>query len=797
MSSSYCCMWIKQVKLRWQRVKRKLKKLLKRLPIENLDRFTWIVKHPDRTVRFGIYLSAFGLLLLIGVLATFYSQNRAKAWFDSNWDYRMPISVTNSSGGDLSNFQISFTLDTASLIIDEKMQVGCDDIRVTNADGDLLDHWVEESGNYTCNDTDTKVWAKVPTIPSAGTTLYVYYSNPDASNVESGDDVFEFFDDFADASIDGAKWTQGTTNSTSGTNFSESGGYLSGGNQNRYIQSVSTFTGDYAAAARVQTVTDNTNGFMTIGFWGTTKNSFGILDHNNISYYRNDGGWTSFTLDGTGQWQHNEVKVVGTNATYWRIGETSGSATNSTTNSGLSSEYIRLGSRYDNGNYDQNYVVNWDWVMVRKVITTDPVATLSDEEMGPGLTVVCDSSSDSEMSAYWRLDDSPNTECSSESNNGVFYGATKKNEDVCLSGKCLAFDGNADYITFPDDSSLRFGSDDFSIGAWIKIGAPGPIIFMSKRNNDGDEDWYFGSENNQKFIFYSAGSTTQTAQSDTITFRDNRWHHIAVVRESGSLTFYLDGNAVGTTASVDGNFNNTNDLLIGKDVASGTHLIGLMDEIKIYGYARTAAEIKTDAIQMAGSSGASVTFGRDLAPFANQGIVGYWRMDESAWAGTAGEVLDTSNMNNHGTRQGDATTTVGKFGNAGIFDGTGDYVALGQNSGLNPAENLTLATWVKPTGVVSEQTLIGRWDESGDKRSYRLFINSSAKLCAEITSDGTSGTVYQECTTASVTAGSYTHVGATVEPTGAASYLDIKLYIGGVLQTTTTSGSQITVIFGG
>ena len=49
-------------------------------------------------------------------------------------------------------------------------------------------------------------------------------------------------------------------------------------------------------------------------------------------------------------------------------------------------------------------------------------------------------------------------------------------------------------------------------------------------------------------------------------------------------------------------------------------------------------------------------------------------MDESSWTGASNEVEDVSGMGNHGTAYGGATTTTGKVGNAGNFDGVDDYV---------------------------------------------------------------------------------------------------------------------------
>ncbi|MFA5828849.1 MAG: DUF2341 domain-containing protein [Candidatus Shapirobacteria bacterium] len=121
------------------------------------------------------------------------------------WEYRRPIAITNASGGDLTDFQVSFTLDTTD---STRFQPDCDDIRITDSSGiTILPHWIEEN-NPGCGNASTKIWTKVPSIPTAGTTIYVYYGNPIASSSQNGTSVFEFFDDFSGDSLDTQKWTK-------------------------------------------------------------------------------------------------------------------------------------------------------------------------------------------------------------------------------------------------------------------------------------------------------------------------------------------------------------------------------------------------------------------------------------------------------------------------------------------------------------------------------------------------------------------------------------------------------------
>ena len=39
-----------------------------------------------------------------------------------------------------------------------------------------------------------RIWVKVPSIPSGGTTIYLYYGNPAASAASNGTTTFVFFD---------------------------------------------------------------------------------------------------------------------------------------------------------------------------------------------------------------------------------------------------------------------------------------------------------------------------------------------------------------------------------------------------------------------------------------------------------------------------------------------------------------------------------------------------------------------------------------------------------------------------
>jgi len=125
----------------------------------------------------------------------------SRSWL-TGWSYRRPITITGTL--NLSNYQILVQVDTASLISAGKMRSDGGDIRFTDSDGvTLLNYWIEPG---TINTANTRIWVKVPSIPSGTKTAYVYYGNPSATSQSNGDNTFLLFDDFLGTTLNTSKW---------------------------------------------------------------------------------------------------------------------------------------------------------------------------------------------------------------------------------------------------------------------------------------------------------------------------------------------------------------------------------------------------------------------------------------------------------------------------------------------------------------------------------------------------------------------------------------------------------------
>ncbi len=97
---------------------------------------------------------------------------------------------------------------------------------------------------------------------------------------------------------------------------------------------------------------------------------------------------------------------------------------------------------------------------------------------------------------------------------------------------------------------------------------------------------------------------------------------------------------------------------------------------------------------ISGSSNFSITNGTEMAGNEN-GLVSYWRFNETSWDGTSGEVKDVLGKNN-GTARTGANTSLGLLGRAGSFDGMDNKVQVVNKEELNPLQDsFTITGWAK------------------------------------------------------------------------------------------------------
>lgn len=369
---------------------------------------------------------------------------------------------------------------------------------------------------------------------------------------------------------------------------------------------------------------------------------------------------------------------------------------------------------------------------------------------------------------------------------GTITGAVWRTDDLCKREKCLYFDGSGDKVAFSDDVDLDFvASNTFTLSGWFRhpVIATNPDYLVTKHDAGvkGGYKVYMDSDGDLAFAIDDDGTwgpEDVIGDDQSKNYDDNQWHHFAAVKNGTvGIYLYVDGILVDqdTSLAASGNLENAASFHIGID-ADGTSNAweGFIDEVQVVRTARTQTQVITDYL------GGNTTL-TGSAP------VGWWRMDEASWNGTAGEVKDYSGNGGDGVRCGNATTTTsGKFNNAGTFDGTGDCVQVTDNDALDITTAVTMSAWIYSTdqlnnyGHIVVKNSDSTW--TGAFGYYRLIIGSNEGIRVEVgnNGDGFTGSVDEEVleSATSISTNSWNHVAGIYDGQM------LKIYINGQLTDT-------------
>ncbi|NLF23902.1 MAG: LamG domain-containing protein, partial [Lentisphaerae bacterium] len=178
----------------------------------------------------------------------------------------------------------------------------------------------------------------------------------------------------------------------------------------------------------------------------------------------------------------------------------------------------------------------------------------------------------------------------------------------------LSFAGTSSYVDLAmPDVLQRPSNSPMTVEGWMYLRAVDTRDMLYSKNNVRSSNGYthmFGFYENGRIAAFTGSAWREP--SPAVTAALGRWMHVAFSFDGTTLTYYLDGEPIGTSAF---NYNNVeaNTVKLGGYI-SGTDIDGMKSEVRVWDHARSHAEIARD-------------WRRRLVGH-EPGLIGYWPLNE-------------------------------------------------------------------------------------------------------------------------------------------------------------------------
>jgi hypothetical protein len=290
---------------------------------------------------------------------------------------------------------------------------------------------------------------------------------------------------------------------------------------------------------------------------------------------------------------------------------------------------------------------------------------------------------------------------------------------------CAFSSGNNNFITVADNSTLRFGSANFTIEAFVYRTAAGVLQTIACKGTS-TTGWNLAINSSNQLVFTTATSTTITS---TATLAANTWHYVAVVRTgTGTNQTRLWINGTGDNTGTVAALTQTTALVIGVDRSTANPWDGYLSNIRLSSIDRNVSVVPTTSLtydantiflglhtnrfQYVSSSNAFVTMTPTLSPVIEP---------FSPFAPVS-------------------SYSVTDSGGSSFFDGSGDYLSFSDATELQfGTGQFTINCWVyRVVGgaihpIASKGTGSTGWNLAINASSQLVFTHGSTSVTSTAT----------------------------------------------------------------
>jgi len=355
-------------------------------------------------------------------------------------------------------------------------------------------------------------------------------------------------------------------------------------------------SGDFTIEFWVYTTTYS--GYREFVSQGSSGSAFYIGTANATGEIRCGDSWGSTgVIMPLNKWVHIALVKSGTSATLYldgmkKVTLASGySISGAGTSFQMGTQYGGIGE-YFNGNMDELRI--WNTARTQAEIKANMFnKTLTDNTSG--------------LVAYYRFNEGSGTSAGNSCTNTSGIDGTLTNgplwtaSPVQFSANALSFDGVDDYVESAATFNLNMNNSSFTVETWINSGNASANTTTERILMQWGPTWQAGSYQlvcTNSYIHFNFNGSSTGSCTYSVNWQDGNWHHVAGVFDVSTYTLYLyyDGvqkAAVSTAGNVPGALN-TSLYIGGSPSVAGSFASVDMDEVRVWNFARTQAEIQAD-----------------------------------------------------------------------------------------------------------------------------------------------------------------------------------------------------------
>jgi len=255
---------------------------------------------------------------------------------------------------------------------------------------------------------------------------------------------------------------------------------------------------------------------------------------------------------------------------------------------------------------------------------------------------------------------------------------------------------SSSYLSVADSASLRFGSGNFTIEAWVFRTASGTTHTIACKGASTPTGWVFQISSADKLVFID----TSTSITGSTSIPANTWTYVAVVRAgtgASQTTLYVNGASDGTGTSGT-TFSQTDAMRIATDRSAANSFAGYISNLRL--------------------SNTNLSISNQTAPLSVIGSTIFYSLGYNRFVD--GSTLASAITVGSGTPQVQAfqpfspaaSYAAATYGGSGYFSGSSDYLSAAYNAAFNFASStpLTVEFWFNTTGFSGAHTFVSNYN---------------------------------------------------------------------------------------